>query len=645
VATINWGDGQLSAGTILADPDTGRFDVVGETTYAEQGQYPVTIAIADRSGIIATIPTTATVADAPLSAAGVPVKAIRGEVFTGLVATFTDANPGGQVSDFTATIAWGDGQTSAGTITADPLLAGQFNVVGTVVYADAGSFPVTVSIADVGGATATARTTAEVTALPEAAGTSSVAQAGVPFSTVVATIVDDSLDAQPGDYTAAIDWGDGHTSPGLVTLDPEGAGRFRVLGSTAYAREGTYPVAVALARQDGFRTTVQSTVEVSPAPAAPPVVLAGLPVAARQREPVTSVVAVFRGSDPVATAGAFDATIAWGDGSVSAGTVIAGPAGTNTFAVLGSHTYLDAGLFPTSISIRPVGGVLVTADSTALVTGSVLTPPGIGPATHGSEPTPPVAVPAAPFTQEDGSGGGGRAGGGEGAAPVGHRGPAADPMDAVLITATPGLPIFTIAAESPGSFEERTALRPEVAARTPRTDLPWWWGSDGYDRPVDDFWPWLWVTPPADEEVVEPSAEEVDRFWPWLLSVAAAADRAVGEAGKEAEESWSCLGEEDASGTFLAPLPGIPPAQFDQAARAQAVDAIFAECLLIDGSGGAVTLAVDETAVLSPWDTAAPFGAAAAGLLHAACSLWWNRSRNGKEKKRRGRPDAAPGRA
>ena len=60
----------------------------------------------------------ATVQDAALHATGVAVAATEGSSFTGAVATFTDDDPSGTASDYTATITWGDGNTSAGAISA-----------------------------------------------------------------------------------------------------------------------------------------------------------------------------------------------------------------------------------------------------------------------------------------------------------------------------------------------------------------------------------------------------------------------------------------------------------------------------------------------------------------------------------------------
>ena len=66
-----------------------------------------------------------TVADAPLTATGTTITAVQGTPFTGVVASFTDADPNGVAGDYSASIYWGDGQTSTGTVTANG--SGGFN--------------------------------------------------------------------------------------------------------------------------------------------------------------------------------------------------------------------------------------------------------------------------------------------------------------------------------------------------------------------------------------------------------------------------------------------------------------------------------------------------------------------------------------
>jgi PKD repeat protein len=88
---------------------------------------------------------------------------MAGSPFNGVVATFTDANTANVAGDFTATIDWGDGTTTAGIVSGG---AGSFTVSGSHTYASAGSYPVTVTLTDdaPGTATATVTSTANVAA-------------------------------------------------------------------------------------------------------------------------------------------------------------------------------------------------------------------------------------------------------------------------------------------------------------------------------------------------------------------------------------------------------------------------------------------------------------------------------------------------
>jgi hypothetical protein len=74
------------------------------------------------------------------------IAATAGSTFNGLVATVSDFDPNGVAGNFTATIDWGDGHTSPGTISSNA--NGGFNVNGGNTYAGGGKFPVTVDIAD-----------------------------------------------------------------------------------------------------------------------------------------------------------------------------------------------------------------------------------------------------------------------------------------------------------------------------------------------------------------------------------------------------------------------------------------------------------------------------------------------------------------
>ncbi|OLE54494.1 MAG: hypothetical protein AUG51_07860 [Acidobacteria bacterium 13_1_20CM_3_53_8] len=95
---------------------------------------------------------------------GININAIAGAPVTARVASFTDTDPNGQLSDYTATIDWGDSTTSAGTIT--PNASGGLDVTGTHTYVATGTFTVTTSIRDTGGSSISAKSTATVSGQP-----------------------------------------------------------------------------------------------------------------------------------------------------------------------------------------------------------------------------------------------------------------------------------------------------------------------------------------------------------------------------------------------------------------------------------------------------------------------------------------------
>ncbi len=154
-ASINWGDGHTTTGTVSGS--SGSFTVTGSNTYAEEGTYTVTVKITDKTHTsnTGTATSTAKVADAALHATGVSASR-AGLKFKGTIAHFTDDDSGGVVSDYKATIKWGDGKSSTGTVAKS---GSRFKVTGKHTYKKTGTFTVTVTIKDKGGSTATATST------------------------------------------------------------------------------------------------------------------------------------------------------------------------------------------------------------------------------------------------------------------------------------------------------------------------------------------------------------------------------------------------------------------------------------------------------------------------------------------------------
>ncbi len=246
-ATIDWGDGSSSAGTIV--PSGGKFLVTGNHTYAEESAtdhpgsnpYAVTVTISHEAAPPTTVHSTATVSDPAVIATAVPVTAVEGQAFSGKpVATFTDPGGAEGVGDYSATIDWGDGTTSTGTITPG---GGTFTVSGDHTYAEEsaadhpGSNPydITVTISHEAAPTTTVHTSAVVSdpAVVATGGFSFTAVEGTPSATQTVATFTDPGGAEPlVDYSAVIDWGDGTTSAGTITF---AAGVYTVQGSHTYA--------------------------------------------------------------------------------------------------------------------------------------------------------------------------------------------------------------------------------------------------------------------------------------------------------------------------------------------------------------------------------------------------------------------------
>ena len=120
-ASIDWGDGTTSAGNIVI-AGTGNYNVFGTHTYAEEGSDTIKVTITDTNiGVSAQTTSLDKTTDAPLTAQGETLSATQGTPLTNVVlATFTDADPKGTTTDYTAAITWGDGTSGTGTIQVDP---------------------------------------------------------------------------------------------------------------------------------------------------------------------------------------------------------------------------------------------------------------------------------------------------------------------------------------------------------------------------------------------------------------------------------------------------------------------------------------------------------------------------------------------
>ena len=272
-AAIKWGDGSTTTGTITG---TGSgYSVTGTHTYAEEGSYPVTVTTTDTDTptLHAVANSHANVSDAALTVTAQPqLNTVEGAPSTAgtTVARFTDADPAGTVSDYSATIDWGDGtSTSTGTVSAGS--GGDFVVKApTHTYAEEGTPTVTVTIADDGGARTVAHPPMLTTdAALHSTGVTNGTQAGTNTpvlywpgagNAVVAHLTDDDPQGTLSDYTAVVHWGDGTQSGATVTTNSGGG--FDVTGSHAYtdANLGLHTITIDV--QDAGGSTTETTTKV-----------------------------------------------------------------------------------------------------------------------------------------------------------------------------------------------------------------------------------------------------------------------------------------------------------------------------------------------------------------------------------------------
>ncbi|MFL6237688.1 MAG: hypothetical protein ACJ76N_31520 [Thermoanaerobaculia bacterium] len=373
VTIIDWGDGSSSSVGTITDSGGGNFVVSGQHTYDDEGTFSATVSIFDQEPGegSASVTDTATITEADvLSGTPVIFPAPAGVSFTTTVANFSDTLTSAVASDFMATIDWGDATTSAGTVSG----GGSFQVSGTHTYASPGNYPVVVTLSDDPPGTATAKvtSTAQVTAgLFVTAGDFSTPE-GTAFNGTVATFADSDLSKTPASFTVTIDWGDGTSSAGTVSGGP---GSFTVTGQHTYADEGAFSFTVTVTETGpgGATDSSSATATVTEADA-----LSGSPVTFAPQATLTfsGTVATFTDTNTANVAGDFTATIDWGDGTTTAGTV---SGGGGTFTVSGTHTYASPGSFPVIVTLTddPPGTATATVTSTANVAAAPVPVPAL----------------------------------------------------------------------------------------------------------------------------------------------------------------------------------------------------------------------------------------------------------------------------
>ncbi len=314
---------------------------------------------------------------------------------TSLNATFTDAAGSyAMLTDYSGTINWGDGHTTAFSSSAVSGSNGSYAVSGSHQYAEEGNYNIVVTVNDDGGSSTTIDGTATVQDAPlSATGNFSFAATEGVLSTSqpVATFTDTDPNGATGDYVATINWGDNSTSLGTISAKGVG-GVFTVSGTHTYAEEGNYAIGVSIVETDSDAGVVSGMTPVTPAStsansaatvADSSLTATGVAVSAVEGAAVTGVqVAHFSDAYAADTSpSAYTATINWGDGGATASYTIVADAngGFDVFASKASP-YAEQGNYGIAVTVTktdadahnltgvtPVTASTVTADTTATV--------------------------------------------------------------------------------------------------------------------------------------------------------------------------------------------------------------------------------------------------------------------------------------
>ncbi len=253
------------------------------------------------------------------------------------MATFNDpgynaANPE-PTANYTASIDWGDQSgTSTGTISLNTA-NGQFSVVGSHLYANEGSYNVTVTVQHDGFAVAatSAGNVVDVPVQATGGATYTAIEGAAGTNQLLATFTDPAGAEPVADYSAAVAWGDGSASLGTVIYS-SATQTFSVSGRHLYTDEQSSNRVTVTIHHDTASPDVTATAAVNITD--PQIV--GTAVSASVAALSTNVaVATFTDPGGAEDPSHYAAGITWGDGSSTPGTITFNPA-TRAFTVSGN---------------------------------------------------------------------------------------------------------------------------------------------------------------------------------------------------------------------------------------------------------------------------------------------------------------------
>ena len=258
-----------------------------------------------------------------------PVDTIHAGANTGViaVATFTDPAGPGPLSAYTATITWGDGHVTSGSIT---LASGVFTVKGSDTYSAVGKYSPVVKVSHLTSTPQSVTDSNRINVTPLTAHlvvANAATITGLEGRTVsgsVGTFTAVTASNPASDFSAVINWGDG-TATTAGTIVSLGSGKFKIVGTHVYHEESAaagYAVTVTLKDVFGDSVTLHSTAKIADAPLENPTGSAASTVASGTAF-TNKVLGNFRDDDATDIfPGDYVGVINWGDGTTSSATFV-----------------------------------------------------------------------------------------------------------------------------------------------------------------------------------------------------------------------------------------------------------------------------------------------------------------------------------
>ena len=364
-ATVYWGDFNINASTdgskavtVVADPN-GGWDVLGTHNYGTGTAAMQSVKVTDSDGRV---------------------------FYSPVLFHFTDANPLATPADFTATVNWGDGasNTSADglgfvTIVADS--AGGFDVVGSHLYAQNirnGTF--SVSVADDGGATASAKTSFSVD-FPLTAGTLTLPNVTTEGDSISKALLfhftDGDTQGQASDFTATVFWADGTSNTsadgsGTVTVSANSNGGFDVFGSHKFGDVPSGSTFAVLIQDVSGATTGGSSTSLTVADPSVEATGGFTFSASKNADPGAQTVAAFTDPGGAEDLSDYSASIHWGDGTPDSSGTITYDSTSGTFTVKADHVFSQAATETITVTINHDQSTPVQVTDTAKVAAVVV---------------------------------------------------------------------------------------------------------------------------------------------------------------------------------------------------------------------------------------------------------------------------------